>query len=297
MELPERFKKDYEIKNGQVKFKKDYKFESDRKGDITIPKEHIIVTVSYKDNKISNLSNKVSHAYLLKLKEKHNIKFGKYDLIPNLSDGSWGYLRIGIEGTNIVGDGEVIREKLPEDFKQYAFTIMFKRAEDRAISKFFGIDSEGFLTESEILNDKVQYDDLEIGKVSYDESFEDKNINNNVNNDNVDIILLLVRILKVSNTEFNNDLLDIGHDNLYDCTEDQQRKLVTHYESKFGGEDHLREVLLDYVKEYKISNNWTQEQFKDELVDILKIAKNKIHFDSLIIDELYDIILDLGLHE
>ena len=56
---------------------------------------------------------------------------------------------------------------------------MFKRAEDRAIAKYLGLYSEGFLTESEILtnNDKVQYDDLAIGKVSYNESFEDKNTN------------------------------------------------------------------------------------------------------------------------
>lgn len=301
-ELPERYKKDYELKDGRVFIKNDYKFKSEKKGDIVIPKEHIIVSISYKNNKINNLSNKVSHAYLLRLKEKHNIKFGKYDLIPDpaTSDGSWGYIRIPIEGTNIVGDGEVVREKLPEDFKQYAFTIMFKRAEDRAISKFFGIDSEGFLTESEILpeTESTQYDDLEIGKV--ENSFKDnsdKKVNDSVNNDDgwSDIILLLTRILKVNTKEFVIDIKSqTGYEDLYNCNKDQKKKLAAYYEKKFGTDEQLREVLIDYVKDYTEVEKWSKQELSAKIKEILKVED--LIISKMKIDDCYDIILDLGVH-
>ena len=297
MNLPKKFEKDYEINDGQITYKKDYKFKSSRiDKDITIPKEHIIVYDTKEKDTIKNLTKQVSHSYLLHLKEIHSIKFGEYEIIADPTDNEEkrGYVRVCIEDSDVIGDGEVLVDCLPTDFQQYAFTIMFKRAEDRAIAKYLGLYSEGFLTESEILpsnTEKVQYDDLEIGKVTDDKTFDDKNDNNNVNkeSDTTELILLLLKLLKVDTTGFQQDILEeTGKDNLYDCTDKQKSDLLGFYEGQFDSDNQLSDVLLDYVKEYKVINTWGQDQFKDEITNTLK---TEVSFDDLTIDNLYDLIL------
>lgn len=299
-QLPERYRNDYELKDEQVKIKKDYKFKSHiDENDITIPKEHIIVTVTRdKDQNIKRLSNKVSHAYLLSLKEKFKIKFGKYDLIadPTNNTEGRGYVRIPIEDTNIVGDGEILTRKLQGDFEQYAFTILFKRAEDRAIAKHIGLYSEGFLTESELLpeTDTSQYDNLSIGKVSAN---KEKETINNVNNDSIDISLLLIKLLKIDNANFNILLKEFaGTDDIYKCTEQQQKDFVTLLEEKFKNEDQLRDVLIDYIKEYKTTNKWSTEKLLGEIQNILDFQKVDFKISDVSIDDCYDVVLDLGMH-
>lgn len=64
-------------------------------------------------------------------------------------------------------------------------------------------------------------------------------------------------------------------------------------------EDQLCSALLDYVKEYKIINNWSQEQFKAEIIQIIgndSKTLSAVKLEDLNIDDLYDIILDLGMH-
>lgn len=302
-ELSERYKKDYELRDSIVTIKKDYKFKSTKlESEIVIPKEHIIVTVTREKGTIKHLSKKISHAYILFLKEKHQIKFDKYDLIsdPTSNKEGHGYVRVYIKDSDIVGDGEVVKDSLPEEWQKYAFTILYKRAEDRAISQYLGLYSEGFLTESEILPESTQYDDLEIGKV--ENSFKDnsnKEVNNNVNNDNdewSDIILLLTRILKINTKEFTvNMKSQTGYDDLYNCNPEQKKKLATYYEKKFGTDEQLRKVLQDYVKDYAVVNEWSQDELKSKINGILKTSKD-IHFNSLSIDDCYDSILKLGVH-
>lgn len=304
-QLSERYKKDYELKNGTVVIKNDYKFKSQKsKDEIVIPKEHIIVNVVREEGAIKYLSKKISHAYLLFLKEKHQIKFDKYDLIadPTMNQDGHGYVRVYIKDSDIIGDGEVVRNRLPENWSDYAFTILYKRAEDRAIAKYLGMYSEGFLTESEILTqtESTQYDDLEIGKV--ENSFKDnsnKEVNTNVNNDSddgwSDIILLLTRILKVNTKDFVIDIKSqTRHEDLYDCNTEQKKKLATYYEKKFETDEQLREVLIDYVKDYVEIEKWSKQELEAKIKGILKI--DDLIISKMTIDDCYDCILDLGIH-
>ena len=304
-QLPERYKKDYELKDGTVIIKNDYKFKSTKlEREIVITKEHIIVNVVKEGEAIKNLCKKVSHAYILLLKEKHKIEFDTYDLIadPNVNKDGHGYVRISIKDSNIIGDGEVVRDSLPEEWQKYAFTILYKRAEDRAIAQYLGLYSEGFLTESEILpeTESTQYDDLEIGKVEH--SFKDnsnKEVSTNVNNNSddgwSDIILLLTRILKVNTKDFVIDIKSqTGYEDLYYCNIEQKKKLATYYEKKFGTDEQLREVLINYVKDYAEVEKWSKQEFEAKIKDILKVGDLMI--SKMSIDDCYDIILDLGIH-
>lgn len=306
-QLPKRYIKDYEILEDRVFLKNDYKFKSEKlKDEILIPKEHVIVTVTREKGTIKHLSNKISHAHILFLKEKHNIKFDKYDLIadPTLNNQGRGYVRVSLKGSDIVGDGEVVITSLPEDWQKYAFTMLYKRAEDRAISQYLGLYSEGFLTESEILPEgpKDDYDNLSLGQVksSFGDKSEnsenkvDSNDSNNDNSDWVDITLLLTTILKVETKDFTKDIKEVtGKEDLYDCTTDQQKDLAKFYEEQFTSDDHLRVTLIDYIKGYMETEKWSKHSL---LIEVKEIIKGDPVISKLSIDECYDVVLKLGLY-
>jgi hypothetical protein len=146
--------------------KDDYKIEA---GGKVIPKTGIKVKiqdkeVEFKDQDIwvlahtskgdrsliVNCTKVITHARVIALKQEYDIKFVNYDWKkePNNID-LWGYLLVTTEN-GTVGDGEVHIDTLARNMRQFAYTILKKRAEDRAILQELGLYSYGIYSDAEI---------------------------------------------------------------------------------------------------------------------------------------------------
>lgn len=177
--LAEHLKEKYTIdkETGEVIMKKDFRFKSIRYNkEIVIPVEHIFVssfTSKNNRNVLSRCVPKITHAYLLRLAEELNIELEEPDIIrrPDAAeDYTWGYCIVRVKDKNIFGDGEVHDDTLKGNMLAYAFTMMVKRAQDRAISNAIGLYSHGFYTETEDLGEdeivstqgkSINYDEAE----------------------------------------------------------------------------------------------------------------------------------------
>lgn len=146
--------------------KEDYKIEA---GGKVIPKTGIKVKIQGKDveftgkdiwvlahtskgdrSLIVNCTKVITHARVVALKQEYKIKFTNYDWKkePNNLE-LWGYLLVTTDkGT--VGDGEVHIDTLARNMRQFAYTILKKRAEDRAVLLELGLYSYGIYSDAEI---------------------------------------------------------------------------------------------------------------------------------------------------
>jgi hypothetical protein len=81
----------------------------------------------------------ITHATILRLKNEHDIKFTNYEWKkePNNSD-LWGYLLVTTEN-GFVGDGEVHIKTLMPSMRNFPYTMLKKRAEDRAVLLELGL--------------------------------------------------------------------------------------------------------------------------------------------------------------
>jgi hypothetical protein len=81
----------------------------------------------------------ITHAAVLRLKREHSIKFTDYDWKKEPNNPElWGYLLVTTEcGT--VGDGEVHAKTLSLNMRTFAYTMLKKRAEDRAVLQALGL--------------------------------------------------------------------------------------------------------------------------------------------------------------
>jgi len=174
--LAEHLKEKFAInEDGEVVLKEDFTFKSARYNKkITIPVEHIFVsTFGGKNNKriIARCVPKITHAYLMKIAADLDINLEKPQIVrePELDENLWGYCIVKVVDSPVYGDGEIHQDTLKGNMECYAFTMMVKRAQDRAISNAIGLYSHGFYTESEDLgedevlastNRSVDYDDM-----------------------------------------------------------------------------------------------------------------------------------------
>lgn len=127
-------------------------------------------------NLIVKCTKVLTHAKVIALKQEYGIKFTNYDWKkePNNQD-LWGYLLVTTEdGT--VGDGEVHAKTLTQNMKHFAYTILKKRAEDRAVLQELGLYSYGIYSDAEITPEMRQesLDDIPEPKSSVKEDLLDK---------------------------------------------------------------------------------------------------------------------------
>jgi len=162
-----------------------FEFDSGKKyNKIVIPSEHIFVSgfkSKHNRNEISRCVNKITHAYLMKIKRDLNIQLEAPEFVkrPDEDKDLWGYCIIKVKDSDSYGDGEVHDDTLKGTMYAYAFTMMVKRAQDRAICNEIGLYSEGFYTEHEDLGDGeivrgdetiIDYDDVKRDSVKEDDT-------------------------------------------------------------------------------------------------------------------------------
>jgi hypothetical protein len=186
LKLSEPLREQYKVnEDGVVVLKAEFfEFNSgDKYGKIKIPSEHIHVSTfksKYNRNEINRCVNKITHAYLMKIKRDLGIKLDVPVIIrkPDEDKDLWGYCIVKVLDSDAYGDGEVHDDTLKGNMYTYAFTMMVKRAQDRAICNEIGLYSEGFYSESEDLGEDeiragekeiVDYDDIEREKIKEDD--------------------------------------------------------------------------------------------------------------------------------
>lgn len=176
LKLSEHLLDEYKVdKDGSVVLKTEfYEYDSGEKyGKIKIPSDQIFVSAfksKHNRNEINRCAKKISHAMLMKIKRDHNIRLTRPDIIrrPDEEQDLWGYCIVDVIDSDSYGDGEVHSETLHRNFWAYAFTMMVKRAQDRAICNEIGLYSEGFYSEYEDLGEDeikavtnvIDYDDV-----------------------------------------------------------------------------------------------------------------------------------------
>lgn len=154
--------------------KSDFKFTYKGK-QYTIKSSDIYVT-PFKSKSdpdlIVSCSKTIRHPFILSLADKIGIELKNYTIIkrPDDNDKLWGYATIiATDGDkSIEADGEVHTSNLTSMVKGYAFTMLRKRAEDRAILKLIGLYQHGFYSDSEIEQEQ-KYDDTKQTNVESDE--------------------------------------------------------------------------------------------------------------------------------
>jgi len=148
----------YSVKNGEIRPKENLKVKIDN-SNIEIPEDAVWVlahTSKEDRNLITSCINVLKHSFILNLKSKYGIKFKDYKWLKQPENPElWGYLLVTTEkGT--VGDGEVHKDSLQKSMHSFPYTMLKKRAEDRAILLELGLYSQGLYSESEVTPEMVE---------------------------------------------------------------------------------------------------------------------------------------------
>ncbi len=320
-------KDEYVINNdGTIKLKTEsYKFYSQiLKKDIVIPSKHItIIGFSSKNNKgfITRCCRKISHAYLLKLKDEHNVTLTEPEILqwPTEENDLWGVSKVKIVDTDIIEFGETHISNL-KGTDDYPITMLIKRATDRAVSRAIGLYSENFLTESENIAaydgeeiSRINYDDLPPRKIDNsdkinDEEQDKENKSESIpepetENDIPDDKFLINKIKILSNLcndveddvlfnielEVNKNLKSI--EDLDQLNSSKLQAIVDYYEeNKFENDDDLAESLFEVVKDYKSEKKLSIDKFKNEICGIIEKEPDVVDLRELTINEIYSLI-------
>lgn len=271
-QLANHLKSEYDTDGYNITCKNDFTFNFNNQ-DIKIPKESVIV-VGYGSSKDQDLIircvKKISHPFILKMVDDLSLKLINYEIVKHPdSQDKWGYATvICTDGERSVdGDGEVHSSNLKGGMSGYPFTILRKRAEDRAVLRYLGLYQKGFYSESEDVGDNdnnqssnsIDYDSAPIRQLKDDNTLDKiQNLckSNGINKDTLDSIA--VDVLDVDPSKFNWTALTIA-----------QRQTVL---------KHLTELI-----ESKSSNN--KQSYSAETIDHLKKEINNYKIDKDLTNE------------
>jgi len=290
--LAQHLQSEYTTDGFTVSPRNHYTFKF-RDENVTIPKDAVIV-VPYFSKKDTDLIvrcvKKISHPYILKLVDDYDLNLSNYEIVQNPDkEDLWGYATVlceDITGKIVEADGEVHISNLKAGMKGYAYTMLRKRTEDRAVLRYFSLYQKGFYSESEDLGETDTQNSN--GSVDFDSS-PARTLNNsnnylpkiqelaksrNIDKPGIDAIAIKVLNLNTETVDWKtlvtSQLEQIYNEMLNPTTNDKEVNETT---SEDVG------VFQEAIKQYKIEQDWDNDTFKQKISEVL--GKDDININTL----------------